>query len=295
MEDVPTEIFHDHPCHLGEGPTFDASTGTAYWFDILEKTLFEANVETRAVKTHALDMMASELAPIDDERQLVATERGLFVRTRSNGRMEFLHALESENSGTRSNDGRVHPSGALWIGTMGCAAETGAGSIYWFREGELRRLYANVTIPNAIAFTRDGTLGYWCDTRVGLLHRASLDPATGLPTGELETLYDHRGGEGGLDGAVVDSEGLIWNARWGASCLDAYSPEGARVRTVRIPATRPSCPIFVGKGFDRVLVTTASEGMGEADKAADPNHGKTFLLDLGVRGFAEPRVKAFPS
>ncbi len=52
-----------------------------------------------------------------------------------------------------------------------------------------------------------------------------------------------------------------------------------------------SCPVFVGPDFDRVLVTSAFENMDEAARAADPHHGKTFLLDIGVRGRAEPRVR----
>ncbi len=75
---------------------------------------------------------------------------------------------------------------------------------------------------------------------------------------------------GGLDGAVVDAEGLIWNARWGGGCVDVYTPEGERVRTIRVPARQPSCPVFVGANFDRLLVTSAWQGMDEPARAADP-------------------------
>ena len=293
MEEVPTEIFHDHACHLGEGPAYEGATDTAWWFDILEKTLFEATIGARTVKTHLLPVMASEIASIDEKRQLVATATGLHERDRASGALELLQPLEEDNGATRSNDGRVHPCGALWIGTMGRKAEKGAGSIYWFFQGELRKLYGQITIPNAICFSKAGDVGYFCDTDEGLLKRVTLDPATGLPTGEPTTLYDHRGGKGGLDGAVVDAEGLIWNARWGAGCLDAYSPDGERVRSVRVPASRPTCPVFVGAALDRVLVTSAREGMDEAQRARDPLHGQTFLLDVGARGLPEPLVRPF--
>ncbi|MFD2238433.1 SMP-30/gluconolactonase/LRE family protein [Aureimonas populi] len=293
MQDVPTETLSAHPCHLGEGSTFDPATGTAFWFDILERTLFCAEIATRTVRMEPLPAMASELAVIDEERDLIATDTGLHVRERKSGAMTLLQGIEEDDSATRSNDGRVHPCGALWIGTMGREAETGAGSIYWFFRGELRKLYSRLTIPNAIAFTQDGRTGYFTDTDIGILHRVALDPATGLPVDGPEMLYDHRGGTGGLDGAVVDAQGLVWNARWGAGCLDAYSPEGTRLRTVRVPATRPTCPVFVGRAFDRLLVTTASEGMSEAERTADPRHGQTFLLDVGACGFAETRARPF--
>jgi sugar lactone lactonase len=111
-----------------------------------------------------------------------------------------------------------------------------------------------------------------------------------MPTGAPQTLHAH-GGPGGLDGAVVDAEGRIWCAIWGGACLHAYSPEGELVRRVAVPARQPSCPVFVGAAFRRVLVTSAYEGMDEAARAADPNHGRTFLFDVGATGRPEPRVR----
>jgi sugar lactone lactonase YvrE len=57
-----------------------------------------------------------------------------------------------------------------------------------------------------------------------------------------------------------------------------------------VPARQPSCPVFTGRTFNRMLVTTAWEGMDEAARAADPEHGRTLLIDPGARGRPEPRV-----
>ena len=295
MEEVGTRILSDRHCHLGEGCTYDPAADTAWWFDIIERTLFQADLASGMVTSHTLPLMASVLAFIDDKRQLLATENGLYVRDVTDGRLTLHVPLEADNAATRSNDGRVHRCGALWIGTMGRNAEQGAGAIYRFFHGELLRLYAGVTIPNAICFSPDGATAYFTDSSEGILYRVAIDPVNALPTGNPETLYDHRGGEGGLDGAVVDREGLIWNARWGGSCVDVYTPEGDRVRTLRVPATQPSCPVFVGRNFDRLLVTTAWEGMDEHARVADPHHGQTFVLDVGARGRPEPRVRLGPA
>jgi sugar lactone lactonase YvrE len=295
VEEVGTRILSEQHCHLGEGCTYDPVTDTAWWFDIIERTLFQADLQSGAVTTHALPLMASVLAFIDDQRQLLATENGLYVRDIADGRLALHMPLEADNAATRSNDGRVHPCGALWIGTMGRRGEKGAGAIYHFHRGALRRLYANVSIPNAICFSPDGATAYFTDSREGILYRVAVDPANALPTGNPATLDGHSDGPGSPDGAVVDSEGLIWNARWGGSCIDVYTPEGGRVRTIRVPATQPSCPAFVGRHFDRLLVTTAWEGMDEQARVADPDHGRTFILDVGARGRAEPRVRLGPA
>jgi sugar lactone lactonase YvrE len=233
--------------------------------------------------------MASALAYIDDTRQLLAAEDGLYLRDMASGALQRLVTVGPDNGTTRSNDSRAHRSGTFWTSIMGRKAEAGAGAIYALHRGELRRLFTGLTIPNAICFSPDGATGYFADTRENVLHRVPLDPATGLPTGEPSALYRHEG-KGGLDGAVTDADGVIWCARWGGGCVDAYAPDGAHVRSVATPALQTTCPVFVGPEFTRLLVTSAWEHMDAAARAADPEHGRTFLLDLGIRGRPEPRV-----
>lgn len=280
-------------CHLGEGPSYDPETGTAWWVDILEDRLFEISLREGGgpARVHKLPVTVSGIATIDSGRQLLAAADGLYLRSLADGRLSLYCPLEAEEAATRSNDGRVHPCGALWVGTMGRGAEPGRGALYHVAGTRVTRLYANLTIPNGIAFAPDGATGYFVDTDEGVLHRVALDPATGLPVAAPETHYDHRGGEGGIDGAAVDAEGLIWTARFGAGCLDAYSPAGNRVRSLPVPVRQPPCPTFAGADLDRLLVTSAYEGMDAAARAADPEHGRTLLVEIGVRGLLEPAFR----
>jgi sugar lactone lactonase len=290
MEQLPTSVLSAERCHLGEGPTYDATTDTAWWFDILEGRLFEAHLGSGQVRIHQLGKMASALARIDANSQLIAAEDGLYIRSVADGAMTLYRPLEAENALTRSNDARVHPSGTFWIGTMGRRAERGAGAIYALHRGELSQLFAHITIPNAICFSPDGALGYFADTRKNELYHVALDAATGLPRGAPAILVKHQG-IGGIDGAVVDADGLIWNARWGGGCIDVYSPAGEHLRSLHVPARQSSCPAFVGPDLSRLLVTSAWQGMDEAARAADPEHGRTFLMEAAARGRAEPDVK----
>jgi sugar lactone lactonase YvrE len=272
MEEVPITVLCGERCHLGEGPTYDATTDTAWWFDIVERRLFEARLGTGQTTIHSLEVMGSALGRIDAHRQLLVADDGLYIRDTANGRMTLFRPLEADNAGTRSNDARVHPSGTFWIGTMGRQAERGLGAIYALHRGELSRLYEQITIPNAICFSPDGTIGYFADTGKNTLFRVDLDAATGLPRGEPVALVVRRGG-GGIDGAVVDADGLIWNARWGGGCIES------------------SCPAFIGQDFSRLLVTSAWQGMAEDAKRADPGHGRTFVLDIAAHGRPEPDVR----
>jgi len=290
MEEVPITVLCDDRCHLGEGPTYDVATDTAWWFDIIERRLFEARLDVGRTTIHSLDVMGSALARIDSHRQLLVADDGLYIRDVKDGQMALYRPLEADNSATRSNDARVHPSGTFWIGTMGRQAEKGRGAIYALHRGELSRLYESITIPNAICFSPDGTVGYFADTREHVLFRVDLDAATGLPRGAPVPLVTRRS-RGGIDGAVVDADGLIWNARWGGGCIDVYSPQGEQLRSLRVPARQASCPAFIGQDLSRLLVTSAWQGMDDHAKRADPDHGRTFALDVAARGRPEPDVK----
>ena len=272
---------------LGEGPSYDPNTGTAWWFDIVGKKLFEYALKPGTCKIHDLPVMGSVLARVDDERQVIATETGLHLRQRATGKLELITPLEADNTVTRSNDGRVHSSGALWIGTMGKNAETKAGAIYHVARGVVTKIFPDITIPNAICFSPDGAIAYFTDTDTNRMMHVDIDPDTGLPIGEAAVLFEYHG-KGGLDGSVCDADGTIWNARWGGGCIDAYSPEGKHLISLTVPAGQTTCPAFVGDNADRLLVTTAMQGLSAEQLAADKNAGSTFLLDHPVKGRFEP-------
>lgn len=272
---------------LGEGPTYDPATGKAYWFDIKGRILHELHLATMTKATHALPFLGSVLAVVDAERQLIVSDQGLFLRAVADGKLTPFVTLE-DKAQNRSNDGRVHPSGALWASTMGRSAEKHSGAIYHIAGTTVTKLFSDITIPNAICFSPDGSIGYFTDTDVNHLMRVALDPKTGLPTGTPEILSDETGTPGGIDGAVCDAEGLIWNARWGANAVDVYKPDGTRIARHLVPASQASCPAFIGEKADRLLVTSAWQGMDAAGRLADPHAGQTFELGVSVKGRFEP-------
>lgn len=283
-------IFSDIACQLGEGPAYDSVEGALYWFDITGRRLLRQSAPGQPATIQELPEMASAIAAVDGERQLLVTETGLYLRERRTGRLTLHLAIEAGDRSTRSNDSRTHPSGAFWIGTMGKKAERKAGAIYWYRGGELRKLYPGISIPNSISFSPDGSYAYFTDTAEAVLWRVECDPATGLPRGEPQVFVDRRGMPGGIDGTVTDVDGVLWNAVWGIGRLDAYAPDGKLLRSYELPARQSTCPAFLGPAADRIVVTSAREGLNAAALAADPLAGRTFVLDIAVKGRHDPAV-----
>ena len=67
------------------------------------------------------------------------------------------------------------------------------------------------------------------------------------------------------------------------------SPSGEIDRVVEMPVKRPTCCAFGGADFRTLYVTSTSQNMSEADRAADPLAGALFALRVDVRGLPERR------
>ena len=276
---------------LGEGPGYDPASDLIWWFDINNNRLNFLHASNRDRRVIPLTEAASALAVVDDHRQVISTETGLYFRDVSTGALSLHVAIEPDNPETRSNDGRVHPCGAFWVSTMGKQQEKGAGSIYHVLEGHLTRIFDGITIPNAICFSPDGETGYFVDTTDNKLMRVPLDPETGLPDGPQEVFIDTSGKPGGMDGAICDGDGHIWNARYGAGVLDHYDTDGRLLERYQIPARQPTCPAFIGRDGGWMMVTTAAQ---DTRAEEEPNAGFAFALVTGAKPRFDPRYRALP-
>ncbi|MEM6897909.1 MAG: SMP-30/gluconolactonase/LRE family protein, partial [Pseudomonadota bacterium] len=158
------------------------------------------------------------------------------------------------------------------------------GAIYRYYRGEVTKLYEAITVPNAICFAPDRNCAYWTDTFAYRIMRQPLEPEQGWPEGPAEVFIDLTESQLKADGAVVDAEGRIWNAQWGASRVAVYGPDGSFVQEIDVDGEQSSCPAFGGADLTTLFVTTAAEGLeGEAE-------GRTYSVPDAGKGLPEYRV-----
>lgn len=276
------QIFSHHPCALGEGTLWHPTRQQVFWFDILGKQL--RTQRDGRDQLWQFDDYVSAAGWVDDTRLILADAKALWLFDLTSGDRDHLITLEADNPLTRSNDGRADPQGGFWIGTMGIRAEPGAGAIYRYHQGELRRLYDQITIPNAICFAPDGRSACFTDTVTGRVMRQALDSA-GWPVGVPQLYLDLSDQGLGPDGAVMDAQGNFWNAQWGASRVACYDPQGALIQTIDLPTPQASCPAFGGADLSQLFVTTAADGITD-----DPKAGLTYHIATQAKGQPEHRV-----
>lgn len=276
-------VYDARVCRLGEGPLWHPERGQLFWFDILARRLLSCLGDQQL--HWQFDEYVSSAGWIDNEHLLIASQTALLKFNIETGHRTQLTPLEAGNKTTRSNDGRADAFGGFWIGTMGQNAENGAGAIYRYYKGEMRLLFPDISIPNAICFSPDGRTAYFTDTPKQIIWRQPLHEITGWPKGEAQQHIDLRPENLNPDGAVVDAHGYLWNAQWGASRVARYSLDGNLDYALELPASQASCPAFGGDNLSQLFVTSASVGLGIAETG-----GKTYVLEVGAKGQREHRV-----
>ncbi len=276
-------LFDGRACVLGEGPLWHPERQQLFWFDILAKRLMS---QRDGREYHwQFDEFVSAAGWINHSELLIASETRLFRFNVDTDADQTLCYLEANNSATRSNDGRADPRGGFWIGTMGLSAEPGYGAIYRYYQGELRQLYPNITIANAICFSPEGQYAYYSDSPTQMIMRQNLTEE-GWPLGDPVSWLDLQAENHIPDGAVVDSEGCLWSAQWGSGRVARYSADAVFLEAHNVDASLTTCPAFGGPGLDQLFITSACDGLAEIGEL----DGRTLATTTAVRGQFEHQV-----
>ncbi|MEV6007830.1 SMP-30/gluconolactonase/LRE family protein [Streptomyces sp. NPDC051976] len=270
---------------LGEGPRRDPRTGELLWVDIPAGTVHRghrageriARTATYQVGTAAGGMVGA-VAPLPDPGAgwLVAAHDAI-CHLAEDGTVRVLSRPEARR-GTRFNDGACDPQGRFWIGSMGRPPQHGSGRLLRVElDGSVTTVLTSVTIANGIGWSPDGRQTYFIDTATRRLDVLSLGPR-GEAT-ELRTLVVFPSEHGVPDGLDVDEEGCVWVALWDGWAVHRYSPRGELLTVVETPVRRPTACCFLG---DTLVITTARDGLTDADLRAQPDAGKLLTAKVGV-------------
>lgn len=273
------DLFYPAAGVLSEGP-LARRDGSVAWVDIKrgEVHLLPA---AGPHQVHSTDQPVSALVETTTGALLAATPGGLRRVEPTSSTWPLVASLPGQESDLRMNDGKADPVGRFLGGTMSAADDPrpGAGSLWSFDRGGPRRLLADLTISNGLAWSADGATLFFIDTPTRRIDVFDYDLATGNVENR-RTLVELPEGVGDPDGMCIDDEGGLWVAVWGSGAVHRY--DGARLdAVVDIPTPYVTCPAFVGPDRDELVVTTASEPFGDdAPKGA----GHVYVAHPGITG-----------
>lgn len=286
---------------LAEGVIWDDRAGLLRWVDIWAGRVLSGVLEgDRVTDIRSLDLgqTVGAVALAEDGGLLVAGARSLITISPESavsagavsagavpeGAISVGPDLLGDRSDVRFNDGSVDPQGRFLVGTLALGETTGLEVLLRVSpDGSVETLREGIRLSNGIGFSPDGGTVYHTDTDAGTVSRHSYGPGAFDHDEPWVTVLDDFAHH--PDGVSVDSEGMLWVAQWGGSRVLRFSPTGVLLATVTVDATQASCPGFVGPDLDRLVITTAQEGLG----AFTDQSGALFVAEVGATGLPSPR------
>lgn len=269
---------------LGEGLLW--RDGRWWWTDIEAATLHAWRPGEAGPQSCRLPDRLGSFAHCRSGRLLLGLAKRIALATLGDdlevGPLHTLAPVDAAESRTRINDGRTDRSGRFVFGTMNEARDKRAiGSFYQYSTAHgLRRLaLPAVAIANSICFSLDGRTMYFCDTLTRRIQQCDYD-SDSAQVGHIRAFTEMDSPHAWPDGSVIDAEGCLWNAQWGAGRVARYDAEGRLMNVVSAPAAHTTCPAIGGEGMDQLMLTTARTGLNREALAAQPLSGSLFGLRL---------------
>jgi L-arabinonolactonase len=278
---------------LGECPLWDVVRNGLWWLDLKRNIIgfWELDAPSHRIWP-APGLLGSAALRVDGRLLVAGSALWNFDPTSDAPFTEIAPLPAGEPSTNRFNDGRVDHRGRFVVGTMDNGERHRSGSLYRLTETSpdslaVETLWSECGIPNGACASPDGSESYWADSWDPTLYR--YDPneplATRVPFAQVDG--------GGADGACVDADGHVWLAHWDGWKLSRFRPDGSLERTIPLPVQRPTCPTFGGPDLATLYVTSASFGLTDDQRRAQPLAGEILALPVGdmvgVAGLPEHR------
>ena len=263
-----SEVISD----LGEGPIWSADTNSVTWTDITQNTFHTADIDTGKTMSFGVPSMVGAIAHSKDGGYIAATQKG-FARIGVDGKYSPLHTFLPDDM--RMNDGKVDPSGRFWAGSMALSFERGRGSLYVLeKDNSYRSILDDITLSNGMGWSPDAQYFYYIDSVPGVLKRFDYDLYTGHISNPKD-LITFDSSSGIPDGMSMSSDGKIVIALWDGGRIEIYEPSGEKVSEITLGVSRPTSCTFAGPNRDILIVSTASQGIDQAD---EPLAGKILAV-----------------
>ena len=110
---------------LGEGPTWDASTGTLCFVDITGRRVYRYDPVRKATASIELPQEVGAVVPRRGGGLIAAVRDGIAFVDEKSARFELVAAIEADNPRNLMNDAKCDSRGRLWAGTMAFASTPG--------------------------------------------------------------------------------------------------------------------------------------------------------------------------
>lgn len=268
---------------LGEGPVWDASTGSLLMVDIVGGRVHRVNLEVPSVATIDVGSPVTSVIPRASGGFVMTGKDELFAIDAA-GRKRELARFPGVSGEGRMNDAGCDTEGRLLAGSM---TESGIDSALYMVRPDLtvERVLDDVGISNGLAWSSDGTSMYYIDSAMGSIDRFSYDPEAGK-FDDRAVLARIDPGFGAPDGMCIDVDDHLWVAVFGGGVVRRFDPDGLVADELKLPVPNVTSCCFGGSGYQDLFVTTARSGLTPEQVDRYPLSGSVFRFTPSVGGKA---------
>lgn len=287
------ELLVDCNNSLGEGITYSSSNNNLYWLDIENVSkLYSLDLSSNKKEIFELPEIVTATSIKSQNELILATTNGLKLFNTSNKKFESVVNIENQQSLTRSNDGASDALGRFWFGTMqnnfdkngnGIPLKENIGKLYKVDTNKkISVIEEGLGIPNTFVWSPDNKHFYFTDTLNGTILSYNFE----LESGELSNKKNFATFDRGHpDGSTIDTDGCVWNCRWGGSCIVRFTPSGKVDQIIEMPVQNITNCVFGGKDMKTLFITTASN-----DNKSNLD-GSLFSINLNYQGIEDNKSK----
>ncbi len=280
---------------LGEGITFSKKDQTLYWLDIDNTSkLHRFNLINQQIDIFEIPEIVTATSIKSENEIILVSNNGINLFDTNNKKFERILNIENKFLHTRSNDGASDVMGRLWFGTMqnnfdkdgeSIPIKENIGKLYRVDKDNIITIVEdNIGIPNTFVWSPDNKNFYFTDTLDGNIMKYDYDVETGnLSNKQFFANFDR----GFPDGSTMDTDGCLWNCRWGGSCVVRYTPSGKVDQVIEMPVENITNCVFGGKDLKTLFITSANNP-GKNQHELD---GSLFSINLNHQGLEDHKSK----
>ena len=283
--DAALELLVDAHALVGEGPLWDEEQQVLYWVDILSSALYIYDPATGENRSFDVGQHVGTVVTRASGGLMLAVRNGFAAFDPETQELSLIVNPETHITGNRFNDGKCDPAGRFWAGTMAYENPTDSGSLYRLdTDLSVHKMLGDIAISNGIIWSLDHTTMYYIDTLRKNVRAFDYDIDSGDISNE-QVIIDVPEEIGMPDGMAIDTEGMLWVAHYGGSCVCRWHPDtGELLEKIEMPVTQVTACAFGGPNLDTLFITSAAQELDAAELARQPLAGALFSIKTPYQG-----------
>jgi len=272
---------------LGEGSFWSADEQRLYWLDIKRECYYKMDITNKQYEVVAVGAEIGVMALKERGGLVMATNKGFVSWDTQAHKMTSINNPIQGQTNRRFNDGNIDVKGRFWAGDM-CdppdVCKTPQCNLYKLdTDGTVTTMDTGLGMPNGLVWSLDNRTLYLTDSPQQVIYAYDFDPESGTIENRRPFVQTHDL-PGVPDGLTIDAEGFLWSMRYYGGRVVRYDPNGKIEREVHVPVPHTSSCTFAGPDLTDLFITTAWDGMNNAERKQYPQSGDLFWLKTDIKG-----------